>query len=69
MFFTRGHPALRALIGAVLLIIGLLAHRTLLTAAGAVVLAWGIIASAAAWRGRGLIGGKGSGGKGSGGAL
>lgn len=62
MFFTRGHPALRALIGAVLLVVGLLVHGTLLTVGGAVVLAWGIIASVAASRGRGIIGGKGSGG-------
>jgi hypothetical protein len=62
MFFTRGHPALSALIGAVLLVIGILIHGTLSTVAGAVVLAWAIIASVAGWRGRGLVGGKGSGG-------
>jgi hypothetical protein len=62
MFFTRGHPALRAVIGAAVLVIGLLAHGTLLIVAGAVVLAWGIIASVAAACGRSLIGGKGSGG-------
>lgn len=61
MFFTRGNPALRALIGAVLLVIGILIQSTLLTVAG-VVVAWAIIASAAASRGRGIIGGKGSGG-------
>ena len=62
MFFTRGRPALKALIGAVVLVIGLLVHGTLLIVAGAVVLAWAIIAGVTAWRGRGLIGGKGSGG-------
>ena len=62
MFFTRGRPALKALIGAVVLVIGLLVHGTLLIVAGAVVLAWAIIAGAAASRGRGLISGKGSGG-------
>lgn len=62
MLFTGGHPAIRALIGAVLLVAGLLVHHTLLIVAGAAGLAWGIIAAATAARGRGIIGGKGSGG-------
>lgn len=62
MLFTRGHPAIRALISAVLLAAGLLVHHTLLIVAGAAGLTWGIIAAATAVRGRGIIGGKGSGG-------
>jgi hypothetical protein len=62
MFFTRGRPAIRAVLGAALLAIGLLVHGTLLTVAGAIVLAWGVIAAIAASRGRGTAGGTGSGG-------
>jgi hypothetical protein len=65
MLFTRGRPAIRALIGVVLIVIGVLLHGRITLVAGVIVTAWGVVASLAAWRNRGLnglIGGKGDSG-------
>jgi hypothetical protein len=65
MLFTRSRPVIRALIGVVLIVIGVLLHGRIMLVAGVIVTAWGVIASLAAWRSRGLnglIGGKGDSG-------
>ena len=61
-FLGRRYSPVLVLIGAVLLVIGIALHGILLMVAGAIVLVRGVVSSLAAWRNRGLIGGKGDSG-------
>jgi hypothetical protein len=52
LFFFRGHngPVLRAMLGAILLVIGIVTHGALLDAIGAVMIVWGGIGALSSQR-------------------